>query len=393
MDRRRSRLVKVRRRSAGDTERRRSGPFAFAEDRRATTIGAEAVDVELIRADHPSLYGPCSYCRPEPRSPTGPSSRRRRSNSIALPDGDAADGASGMVGLAFCHRIRQYQDRRAGDLDPSQIHASRPRRDRCGAGARRFASGRRNPYRRLRRRDPSLAVFLESCAKRQWQSADLDHFLGSSALLESRALLVSVFHAAIAAAVTVHPLMTKREAPAAIGWIGMAWLAPVLGALLYVGFGINRVRRRALRLKGSVRSVDPLVTGDISSEDPIERLKAAVGNITGQDMATGKVVAVLECGDQAYPKMLAAIESAKFHVRLSTYIFRTDDVGSQFIDALVRAHRRGVRTLVLIDLAADLCAPPPITLCAGKAFRLPASSIRHCPGRCRSSISDCIRKA
>ena len=57
----------------------------------------------------------------------------------------------------------------------------------------------------------------------------------------------------------------------------------------------------------------------------------------------------LECGDQAYPQMLAAIESAKFQVRLSTYIFRTDDVGLQFIDALVRAHRRGVRTRVLID--------------------------------------------
>ena len=66
-------------------------------------------------------------------------------------------------------------------------------------------------------------------------------------------------------------------------------------------------------------------------------------------MATGKVVAVLECGDQAYPQMLAAIESAKFHIRLSTYIFRTDDVGLQFIDALVRAHRRGVKTRVLID--------------------------------------------
>ena len=74
-----------------------------------------------------------------------------------------------------------------------------------------------------------------------------------------------------------------------------------------------------------------LVTSDISSEDPIERLKAAIAKITGQDMATGKVVAVLECGDQAYPQMLAAIESAKFHVRLSTYIFRADDVGLQFI--------------------------------------------------------------
>ena len=194
-----------------------------------------------------------------------------------------------------------------------------------------------------------MAVLLVDCARRQWQSADLDHFLGSSALLETQALLVGLFHIAIAAAVTVHALMTKREVPAAIGWIGMAWLSPVLGALLYVGFGINRVRRRARRLRGSVQSVDPLVTGDIASEDPIERLKTAVGKITGQEMATGKVVATLECGDQAYPQMLAAIESAKFQVRLSTYIFRTDDVGLQFIDALVRAHRRGVRTRVLID--------------------------------------------
>jgi len=69
----------------------------------------------------------------------------------------------------------------------------------------------------------------------------------------------------------------------------MAWLAPILGALLYVGFGINRVKRRARRLKGSVRSVDRLVTSDISSEDPIERLKAAIAKITGHDIATGKV--------------------------------------------------------------------------------------------------------
>ncbi len=109
------------------------------------------------------------------------------------------------------------------------------------------------------------------------------------------------------------------------------------------------MKRRARRLKGSVRSVDHLITGDISSDDPLERLKVAIGKIAGQDMAIGKVVAALDCGDEAYPQMLAAIESAKFDVRLSTYIFRTDEVGLQFIGALVRAHHRGVRTRVLID--------------------------------------------
>ncbi len=177
----------------------------------------------------------------------------------------------------------------------------------------------------------------------------MEQFVGTSALLESPAVLVGGLHFVLAAAVTAHALMTKRDVPAAIGWIGMAWLAPILGALLYVGFGINRVKHRARRLKGSVRSGVPLITGDISSDDPLERLKAAVGKITGQDMAVGKVVAILEYGDQAYPQMLAAIDSAKSHIRLCTYIFRTDEVGMQFIGALARAHRRGVRMRVLID--------------------------------------------
>jgi cardiolipin synthase A/B len=177
----------------------------------------------------------------------------------------------------------------------------------------------------------------------------LEHLVETSALPETRALLLSGLHIVIAAAITVHALMTKRDVPAAIGWIGMAWLAPFLGALLYVGFGVNRVKRRAQRLKGSAHSADYPVKRDAWSEDPFERLKTAIGRITGQDMAAGRVVAILHCGDQAYPEMLAAIEAAKSHVRLSTYIFRPDAAGLSFIDALARAHRRGVKVRVLID--------------------------------------------
>ena len=64
----------------------------------------------------------------------------------------------------------------------------------------------------------------------------MDQFPESPALLEAQALLVGGLHIVMAGAVTVHALMTKRNVPATIGWIGMAWLAPVLGALLYAGF-------------------------------------------------------------------------------------------------------------------------------------------------------------
>ncbi|MBV8439085.1 MAG: cardiolipin synthase [Hyphomicrobiales bacterium] len=231
-----------------------------------------------------------------------------------------------MVALAACYRARLYQNRPGWDRDRETAEsACRQRRRRKSAP--RLCKG------------PRLS----------WRIASLDYLAETQALRETQAFLAGVLHVVIAGAVTVHALLTKREAPAAIGWIGLAWLAPVLGALLYVGFGINRVKRRARRLKRPIRSADPIVTGDTSSEDPLERLKAAIGKITGQDMAAGEVVAILDGGDQAYPQMLAAIESAKSHIRLCTYIFRTDEIGLKFIDALARAHGRGVRIRVLID--------------------------------------------
>ena len=177
----------------------------------------------------------------------------------------------------------------------------------------------------------------------------MEYLVTPSTWLTNRSFVVAFVHVLIAAAVTVHTLMNKRDVPAAIGWIGMAWLAPVVGALLYVGFGINRVKRRARRMKGSLRSVDPLRASGAAPLDPIERLKVAITKITGQDISTGKVVAALACGDEAYPRMLAAIEGAKASIALSTYIFRADAVGLQFIAALARAHRRGVATRILID--------------------------------------------
>ncbi len=157
-----------------------------------------------------------------------------------------------------------------------------------------------------------------------------------------------IAHIAAASVVTIHTLLRKRDVSVAIGWIGMAWLAPALGALLYFGFGINRVRRRARRLMGADQR--PTYVGRQNApDDPLADLETAVGTVTRRPAAAGRVAAHLFCGDAAYPEMLAAIEGAKVSVRLATYIFRVDAAGEQFIAALVAAKRRGVRVNVLID--------------------------------------------
>ena len=49
----------------------------------------------------------------------------------------------------------------------------------------------------------------------------------------------------VSACVTWHVLLRKRQVPSAVGWIGLAWFAPLTGALVYFVFGVNRVQRRA----------------------------------------------------------------------------------------------------------------------------------------------------
>ena len=154
----------------------------------------------------------------------------------------------------------------------------------------------------------------------------------------------------IALAVTIHVLLNKRDTGAATAWIGLAWLSPILGGILYAMFGINRVRRRARRLVtrrlgGARRSRADSRNWD-SHLAPLER---AGSRITGREMTTGNEFAILDNGDDAYPPMIAAIEAARQTVALSSYIFRNDRAGGRFIEACAAAVGRGVQVRVLVD--------------------------------------------
>ncbi|PZN99266.1 MAG: cardiolipin synthase [Hyphomicrobiales bacterium] len=170
-----------------------------------------------------------------------------------------------------------------------------------------------------------------------------------TSLADHGPLLLTALHLVSAGMVTIHALIRKRDVPAAIGWIGLAWLSPFFGPILYFGFGINRVKRRAIRLRGTADGGGFPIRGGTVAGGPSGSLQTAVGRITGSGTAQGKVAAVLDCGDEAYPRMLAAIDEAKTSVALSTFIFRRDELGLRIIAALVRAHRRGVAVRVLID--------------------------------------------
>ncbi len=161
----------------------------------------------------------------------------------------------------------------------------------------------------------------------------------------------ALIHVAIAAAVTVHVLLNKRNVGAAVSWIGIAWLSPFLGGLLYAIMGINRVKRRAKRLlrKRSKPVIAEAASADMAPNDTLAPLEFAVGRLTGLPLEHGNGVEMLRNGDQAYPRMLEEIGRAKKSIGLESYIFRADAAGEPFHEALIAAHRRGVQVRVLID--------------------------------------------
>ncbi|WP_303979809.1 cardiolipin synthase [Dongia mobilis] len=161
---------------------------------------------------------------------------------------------------------------------------------------------------------------------------------------------LTILHVLLAAAVTFHVLLYKRDVRSAAGWMGLAWLSPVIGSVLYALFGINRVQRKAARILRRRRALHQHVYEEGAARgDYLAPLQIAVGRITRRPTQAGNAVKLLRNGDEAYPAMLAAIGAAKTSIALSSYIFENDAAGAQFIAALVTAQAREVEIRVILD--------------------------------------------
>jgi cardiolipin synthase len=47
-----------------------------------------------------------------------------------------------------------------------------------------------------------------------------------------------------------HAILHKRDSRAATVWVGFVWFVPLVGAVAYFIFGVNRIKRRAVELRG-----------------------------------------------------------------------------------------------------------------------------------------------
>jgi cardiolipin synthase len=70
----------------------------------------------------------------------------------------------------------------------------------------------------------------------------------SEALARVWTVALAVVDVTLALVASAHIVLAKRDARAAMLWVGLVWLAPVIGAVLYLLIGINRIKRRDVAL-------------------------------------------------------------------------------------------------------------------------------------------------
>jgi cardiolipin synthase len=166
--------------------------------------------------------------------------------------------------------------------------------------------------------------------------------------------LLLLAHLAVAIPVCLHILLTKHEATVP-SWLALVLISPFLGALFYWILGINRIQRRARKLRGGHQlkyvpqlKDPPLPFADLPTAQQSQLFHYDVA-VHDAPFVGGNRVTPLIGADEAFPNMLAAITSARTTIALSVYIFECDDIGSQFVDALKAAHARGIDIYVLVD--------------------------------------------
>ncbi len=179
----------------------------------------------------------------------------------------------------------------------------------------------------------------------------------------------SALHALSFALVCLHCLQRRREATSAILWIFVSWSFPIIGPLLYLMVGVDRVPHmgfhkrshdaRLLEARKANEEALPLaywraVHSEAVHGTPLteldEELNHAIDAVAPEyPLLTGNLIGSHVTGDELYPRMLQAIDQASHHIHLQCFIIQNDETGRAFMDRLATKARSGVQVRLLYD--------------------------------------------
>ena len=164
----------------------------------------------------------------------------------------------------------------------------------------------------------------------------------------------------------------NRKPGEATAWLLLIFLAPILGAILFLLLGNpklsqwRREQQRAMneRIKDVAEEAEhipelaPLVDPPLPPR--YESFVHLIAQLTGMPVMAGNTVELLPDYVGAVDRIVQDIDAAQRYVHLEYFMFADDKIGAPVIDALLRARERGVVCRVLIDHLGNLGYHGPV---------------------------------
>jgi cardiolipin synthase len=97
----------------------------------------------------------------------------------------------------------------------------------------------------------------------------------------------------------------------------------------------------------------------VAPSDMVERYSAVIESVSGSPLTNGNKVTLLIDGPVTYAAMFKAMENARDHINLETYIIDDDETGRRFSDLLLKKQAEGVQVNLIYDGRGGIGTPAP----------------------------------
>lgn len=201
----------------------------------------------------------------------------------------------------------------------------------------------------------------------QWTEAkSIDYIRGMDSIenglhVDPWVLITGTYYV-LAILVALGILLENRNPPKTIAYLLMLFLFPFAGLVIYVLFGQNFRKRKLFSRKG-LRDNEKVSEFTSETLQMIQDIEPELESFLGQQLKTAKAlmqnenallslnnkVTLLRNGEEKFPAVYEAIESAKHHIHLDYYIIESDSVGIALFDLLAKKAKEGVEVRVIFD--------------------------------------------
>ncbi len=158
-----------------------------------------------------------------------------------------------------------------------------------------------------------------------------------------------------------HLLLLKKRPSATLAWLWAILFIPLLGALVYVAIGTDRLKRgrlkrrnlfsaRASRERIPAGATDDATRALVRTLPPRDRqFLQLLSRINQLPVSSVESLRILRNAEEFYPALEQRIRGAVHHIHLEFYIWQGDETGARFLHLLTQAARRGVCVRLLLD--------------------------------------------